>query len=179
MIFPPAIPVPASANEWSAFHEDGRRAGEADAVRRASENHGAGEERRAGAQEFDDRGDIEDHVVGIPILQGVAVKDRADTEGIRIGDFVAGDEHGAERGKGVEGLAAAPLATAAVALPVTSGNIVGAGVAEDVGEGVGAGDVFATLANDDGEFALVVDGRARELDGDFDGVAGVLRAGGV
>ena len=167
------------AHGVAGFQEDGRRAGEADAVRRASENHGAGEERRAGAQEFDDRGDIEDHVVGIPILQGVAVKDRADTEGIRIGNFVAGDEYGAEWREGIEGLAAAPLAAAAVALPVAGGDIVGAGVTEDVGEGVGAGDVFATLANDDGELALVVDGSAGKFDRDFDGVAGVLRAGGI
>ena len=71
------------------------------------------------------------------------------------------------------------MAATAVALPVSGGNIVGAGVAEDVVEGVGAGDVFAAFTDDDGEFAFVVDLRAGEFDGKLDGIAGVLDGGGV
>ena len=41
------------------------------------------------------------------------------------------------------------------------------------------GDVFGTFADDDGEFAFVIDLRAGEMGGDFDGVAGVLQGGDV
>ena len=66
---------------------------------------------------------------------------------------------GAERAEGVEALAAGELAAAEglVALPVAAGDVVGAGVAEDVVEGLLARHVLGGLADDDGELALVVD----------------------
>src|SRR5690606_29539415 len=87
-----------------------------------------------------------------------------------------GDEHGTERAEGVEALGLAPLAAAEIALPVAGGDVVRAGVAQDVVERFGAGDVFAALADDDGELAFVIDlgGGARELDG----VAGILEGRG-
>ena len=41
-------------------------------------------------------------------------------------------------------------------LSVAVGDVVGGCVAEDVGEGVGLGDVFAGLADDDAELGFVV-----------------------
>ena len=63
----------------------------------------------------------------------------------------------AQRGEGVEGLAAAPLAAAAADLPVAGRHVVGAGVAEHVIERLLAAHVLAGPADDHGQLALVVD----------------------
>ena len=81
-----------------------------DAMRSPGKNDSPRQQRRAPAQEGDQGRNIEDHVVGVPVLHHFAVQYRADGEGVRIGDFVGGDEAGAERREGVERLAAAPLA---------------------------------------------------------------------
>ena len=57
---------------------------------------------------------------------------------------------------------------------IASGDVVAAGVAENVVEGAGAADVFRGLADDDGELALVVDLVAVQVLGDEDRFAGVL-----
>src|SRR6185436_7118311 len=100
------------------LEEDFGIAGHADAMGGAGENHRAWEQRRAPGEKLDKRADVEDHVLGAPVLHGLAVEDRLDAEGVRIGDLVRGDEAGAERSEGVKRLAAAPLATAKVLLPV-------------------------------------------------------------
>jgi hypothetical protein len=148
-------------------------------VGRAGEDDRAGEKGLAAAEELDESGNVEDHVVGVPVLHRFAIENRADAERVGIRDFVPCHQHGAERAERVEALGLAPLAAAEIALPVAGGDIVGAGVAEDVVEGVGARDVLAALADDDGELALVVDLRAGELARELDGVAGVLNRGGV
>jgi hypothetical protein len=105
--------------------------------------------------------------IDLPVEHG------ADLERVGIGNLVAGHEHGAERAEGVEALRLAPLAAAErPALPVARGDVVAAGVAEHVVEGVGAGDVFAAPADDDREFALVVDLRAGEVAGSSMGSPG-------
>ena len=69
-------------------------------------------------------------------------------------DFVGDD--GACGAEGVEALGAAPLAVGL--LKVAGGDVVDDGVAADVGADVFVGAEFAaTAADDDGEFALVVD----------------------
>jgi len=158
---------------------DRRRASKADAVRCAGENDGAGQKGFAGTEKFNDGGHVEDHIIGVPVLHGFTVEQSADSEGVGVGDYVAGDEDGAERAKRIEAFALAPLAATAVALPVAGGDVVCAGIAENVVEGIGAGDVFTALANDDGEFAFVVDLRARKFDRELDRVAGVLNSGGI
>ena len=49
----------------------------ADSVRGAGEDDGTRKEGRAPAEKLDDRGNIEDHIVGIPVLHGLAVENRA------------------------------------------------------------------------------------------------------
>src|SRR5690606_25683399 len=91
-----------------------------------------------------------------------------------IGDLIPGDDAGADGAERVERLAAAPLAAAFLDLPVASADVVGAGIAKDIVQGPLAGDVLAALADDDGEFALVVHLLACQASGNLHGVAGVL-----
>ena len=56
----------------------GRLAGHADAVGRSRQDHGAGQERGAAAEELDERRHVEDHVAGVPVLHDLAVEDRLD-----------------------------------------------------------------------------------------------------
>lgn len=81
----------------AGLEPDGGLGGHADAVGRAGEDDGAGREGVAGAEEFDELGDGEDHIACVAALAGFAVEDGADPEGLGIGDFVGGDENGAER----------------------------------------------------------------------------------
>ena len=97
------------------------------------------------------------------VLPLLAVEDGLDFQGVGIGDFILGDEGRAERTEGVERLAAAPLAASKILLPIAGRDVVAAGVAEDVVEGVFLGGVLAGLADDDGELAFVIDLRAFEL----------------
>ena len=57
---------------------------------------------------------------------------------------------------------------------VTGGHIVGAGVTEHIVEGFSGTDVFARLADDDGQLTLVVDLVAGQMRGDFDGLLRML-----
>src|SRR5262249_14021863 len=79
----------------------------------------------------------------------------------------------AERAEGVAGLAAEPLAVAA--LPVTGADIVADGDAEDVLKGIGDADPAAGLADDDDHLALVLDAVAAGRE--HDRVAGVGETG--
>ena len=47
-----------------------------------------GKQRRAAAEEFDQRRHVEDHVVRVPVLHGLAVEDRLDLQRVGIGDLV-------------------------------------------------------------------------------------------
>jgi len=146
----------------------------ADAVGGSGENDGAGEERGGAGQKSDEGGDVEDHVDGVGVLHGLVIDNGFDGEGVGIGDFVGRDDGGAEGAKGIEGFTPAPLGAAPLFLPVARGDIVGAGVAENVGEGVFLQDVFGFLSDDDGKFAFPVNFMAGELGGDLDRVAGIL-----
>ena len=96
----------------------GRRLRHPDAMRRSGQDHGAGKQRGAPAEEGDQGGDVEDHVRGRPVLNRLAIQTRGELEGVGIGDLVRGDQDGTERAEGVEELAAAPLAPALLDLPV-------------------------------------------------------------
>src|SRR6185436_10780609 len=87
--------------------------GHADAVWGASENHGAGQKGRAAAEKFDQRRDVENHVVRVPVLHDLAVQHGANFQSVRIGDFVWCNDRRAERAEGIEGLSARPLSAAA------------------------------------------------------------------
>lgn len=86
-----------------------------------------------------------------------------------------GRDYGVAEGReAVEGLGVAELAARVVGELVVPGrHVVGGGIAEDVGHGVGLGDVLGVAADDDGQLALVVE---RGLGGGVDG-DGVVGAG--
>src|SRR5687768_640908 len=109
----------------TGFEPDGGLAGEADALGGAGEDDGAGAEGHCAGEGFDEGGDVEDHVAGGVVLHDLVVEEGPDAQGIGIGDFVLGDDPGAEGAEAVEGFAAGELAAAEVlvALPVPGGDV--------------------------------------------------------
>ena len=159
--------------------EPARRSGRhTDSVRGAGENDGAWEEGRAAAEKLDDRGDIEDHIVGIPVLHGLAVEKRADAERVGIWNFIRLHQAGPKWREGVEGFSTTPLAAAEILLPVAGTDIIRTGVAEHEIESVGSCGVLAFFPNDDGELAFVIDLMAGEGCGNLDGIARMLQCAG-
>ena len=136
----------------------------------AGQNDRSGGQSGAATEKFDDLGDGEDHVVRAPILDGFAIEKSANLQILGIGDFVGGDEAGAEGAESVEGLSATPLTSAGVFLPVTDTDIVRTGVACDIVERFRGGNVFTITSDDDGEFAFVVDAIARKVTWEKDDV---------
>ncbi len=129
--------------------------------------HGAGAERGAAGDDvarhqrhvLGNGGDQlvrrEEHVGDRIVLPLLAVQDGPDRQLHRID---AGRDHGTEHAEGVEALGARPLLERLVlAQEIDGGDVVHAGVAEDVVAGLGFGDVEAFLADDDAEFAFVDD----------------------
>ena len=88
------------------------------------------------------------------MLQHFAVDGEADGELVGVGDFVGGDDGGAERAEGGEAFAHGPLRGSE--LHVARADIVDDGVAVDVIAPSGGGDAVAALADDEGEFGLIV-----------------------
>src|SRR5713226_505244 len=135
----------------------------------ADAGRGAGGDDVAGLQrhEFGDVGhDLrtpEDHGRGRAGLAALAVDVEPHRQRLHVGDLVLGHEPGAERAEGVVRLALGPLAQA-LDLKIALGDVVADGVAGDVVERVGLGDVFGAAADDDGDFAFPIElGRAARL----------------
>ena len=154
-------------NRWGA--------GEADAVGCSGEDDGAGVEDGACGQKLDKGWDIENHVVGVPVLHDLAVEDGADGKVVGVRDLVGGDKNRAQWAEGGKGFATAPLAAPAVTLPVASADIVGAGVAQHMIEGIFFADIVAGFSDHHGQFAFVVDGITIQLAWQDDRVARVLQ----
>src|SRR5580704_1356679 len=129
-------------------------AAEADAGRRAGGYDVAGQERGDGGEIFDERGDFENELTGVGVLEDFAVDGEADIEDVGIGDFVGGDDGGAEGAEGGEALAHGPLG--AGELHVAGADIVDDGVAVDVIAPCGCGYAIAALSDHEGEFSFVV-----------------------
>src|SRR6266404_3664123 len=125
-------------------------------VRRAGKNGGAREQRRALAQEFDQRWDVAHHVAGVAVLHHATVHRGLDAQPAGVRDGVRSHQARTDGRKGVEALPAAPLAAAFFQLPVAGAHVVPTGIACDVLERTLAAHVFARLPNDDDEFAFVV-----------------------
>ena len=89
--------------------------------------------------------------------------------------LVGGHDSGAKRAVTVGALADEPLLV--LVLQIAGGDIVADRVTVNVAEGVFPGDAAALLADDHGEFALVVDGAGR-VQLRENGVAGTGNAGG-
>lgn len=156
----------------------GRIGRHADSVRGAGEDDESWQERRAATEKLDDRGDIEDHIVGIPVLHGLAVENRADAKLVGIWNFIRRHKAGPERREGVEGFSMTPLAAAEILLPIAGTDIIRTGIAEHEIESVGSCGVLAFFPNDDGEFAFVVDLVAGEGCGNLYGSPGCCKAPG-
>lgn len=108
----------------------------------------------------------------------MAVQPGADFEGLGVGDERRGDDARAVGRPGVEALAERPLAAAVLQLPVAVRDVVADGVAEDVVQGAGFGDVGARAADYGDEFAFVVEAGAALGEGvDGDGVGGAGEGG--
>jgi hypothetical protein len=73
--------------------------GHADSLGCAGEDDGAWQKSGASADEFDQRWDIEDHVLFVPILDFLSIEDGADVELIRIGNFIRCYQYWALTGK--------------------------------------------------------------------------------
>ena len=149
------------------------------AVRRAGEDHRARQQCGAAAEEFNERGYVEDHVAGRPVLHHFAIQRRSNAEIIRIWNLVRRRDARSQRSERVKSFSATPLPLAPLDLPVPRADVIGAGVAQDVVERIAFGDVLASFANHDRQFTLVVNGAAIEVPWQLDGVFRVLnrRAG--
>jgi len=77
-------------------------------------------ESHCAAEAFDEGGDVEDHVGGGMVLHDLAVEGGLDAQGVGVGDFVTGEDAGAEGAEAVEAFAAGPLAAAQVFFRVAS-----------------------------------------------------------
>ncbi len=143
--FCPAGPFLATADDGVAqdsqaldldFHHvtvaeiDRRLTGETDAGWGAGGDDVAGHEGDGLREEGDDFGDVEDELVGVGVLLGLAVEVEADPEIVRVGDLVFGGDVLADGGEGVAGLAALPLAVEL--LEVAGGDVVEVRVAGHV-----------------------------------------------
>ncbi|KAJ8561619.1 hypothetical protein ON010_g8061 [Phytophthora cinnamomi] len=124
----------------------------------------------------DELGDREDHVARVGLLHLLPVEVGGDLERLRVRDDLGRHEHGAQRAEGVEGLGAAPLAAALLALPAARRDVVGARVAAHEAQRLVLRHVATGLLEHHGQLALVVDlGRARGHAGDHHGVVRVLQ----
>jgi hypothetical protein len=113
---------------------------------------------------------MKDHVLGGPVLVRLSVHPEPETEILRVGDLVGGDQPGAERVEGLAGLALVPLAAAFV-LELPLGHVVGHGVPGHTGQRLlGAGQVARRTADDHRELDLPV--RLRAAPGDQDWIVG-------
>ena len=103
----------AEAHGLAGLQEDRVRLhAHADAGRRAGGDDVAGLQGHELADVADELGDAEDHRLGRAVLAAVAVDLEPHVEVLRVGDFVVGDEPGADRAEGVAALALVPLAAA-------------------------------------------------------------------
>lgn len=123
---------------------------------RSSEDDVSRQQSSALAQEGDSLLDAEDHVRGVTLLNRLAVQPSRDLQGLGVLDHVSRDDSRAVGAPAVESLAQRPLATPTLDLPVAVRDVVADGVPEDVIKGLGLWDIRTRLANDDDQFALVV-----------------------
>ena len=145
----------AEADGLAGAEEDGRLAAHADAGGGAGGDDVAGVEREELAEVADEFLDAEDHRGGRAVLAALAVDFEPELQVLRVGDFVFGDEPGAERAEGVAAFAFGPLA-AAVFLEGAFGDVVEDAVAGDIVERVRLAYVLGRLADDDAELDFPV-----------------------
>lgn len=105
----------------------------------------------------------EDHLAGVAVLSKLAIEIGAHTKVLRV--FDVGDNPWTKRFIGWLRFSTEPLFVGILIGAV--GNIVAAGVAEDVIQGMFFADTAAAAANDGNQFGLVVHGVVEAADGDW------------
>src|SRR5438270_3323915 len=97
-------------------------------MRRASKNHRSGTQCRALAKKFNQRTHVKDHVARISVLQDPAVHTRLYFQCSGVANGIRSHQAWPKRRKGVKALAAAPLRSSHLQLPVARAHIISAGI---------------------------------------------------
>ena len=100
--------------------------------------------------------DIKNEFRGVAILHGRTVHSCRQSQMIDIGDLVQRDQGRSQWAKGILAFAQQPLPTVLLKLPITAADIVCHCDTGHMIECVAHVDVFAPLANDDGQFHFVI-----------------------
>ena len=145
----------------------------------AGEDYGSWEQQCAAAEEFDEGGDIEDHVVGVPVLHRLAVEHGLDLQCVRVRYLISRDDARPERTKRRERFASAPLTASFFDLPIASADVIRTRVAEDILQCVGLRDVQTRLSNHDRQLTFVVNLIASEMPRQHNWVAGIVQSSAV
>ena len=135
------------------MEEAGRVEADADAAGRARSDDGAREEGRTLGDGVNQFGDGEDEFACRAVLTAFIVDFRDDVE--RVGSGIAQKDIRPDRAERIQALAVEPLDV--VGLQVPCRDVVEDGKAVDVVHGFANSDIRAFLANDDGQFAFIVD----------------------
>src|SRR5271169_2808004 len=138
--------VDLDLDDIARLHPQGRLAGKADPLRRTGRDHVACHQRRPIRAVRDQGRDVEDQIVDPGVLDLSAVEPRHQMEPRRVRNLVGGDDPRPKAARRVEVLAGGDRV---LELDVPDRAVVEAGVAEDVAQGVGFGDVPARLPDDE------------------------------
>ena len=105
----------------------------------------------------------------------MTVEIRANSQASGIRNLILGDEAWAQGCECIKGFSTTPLRATPFDLPIASADIVGAGVAQHMIEGIFFADIVAGFSDHHGQFAFVVDGITIQLAWQDDRVARVLQ----
>src|SRR5438132_6748628 len=159
----PHHPVPQYADALHLGLEDvtwlevlGRYPREADAVRRAGRDQGAGQQRHADGEPDDQLLNRIDHVPRVAVLFRFAIDPQGDAQVLYVRDLIGRHHPGPDGRRRIEALAFEELAPPPV-LDVPGADVVDDGVAEYVAHRVAGGDVSASFADEDAQFHLPID----------------------
>lgn len=127
-------------------------------LRRAGHDHGPLPQCHPLAQVSDQRRDAEYQIIRPTFLSEDAIHPGLQSQALRLRDDLAGGDDGPDRGEVVEGFGVAVLRAGHLGpLPISRRDVVAHRVAEDVVQRVlGRTQVLRVLADDDAEFAFVV-----------------------
>ena len=107
----------------------------------------------------------------------MTVEIRANSQASGIRNLILGDEAWAQGCECIKGFSTTPLRATPFDLPIASADIVGAGVAKDMVQGILFPDIFSSFAKNHRQLALIIYFVATQAAGKDDGVIGVLDRG--
>ena len=100
-------------------------------------------------------------------MHGLAVQPQTNAKLVRIGNFILGDQHRADRGKSIKRFADHPLLAIFFELPVASRDVVPDGITRDIVHGVFFRDFAAGFADHNDQLGFVVDPGADRRNDNF------------